>query len=654
MQLSSLQSRLAASLAATVCLFLLYLLLLAPQGAVAFEIPLDSLSRSSSSWTDLASIAGNDDIGSHTPFYEPILNFLGRSILGGRAGDTIPLGDEAPLAFNLQPGNTPICYIIKKGSLGNSTDPASRKRDDDDDDDDDPYDTADASVYEGMNTTMYISANTCLQPKIRPKGNETDKSNKSGQKPPQLILFLSNGTDKDVGCPRITNSTSGEVTQGFTAHNFEEGAVTVSLINATTDVYIGIYAPNIEDDYEGVYNYQVAASSTDYFHDYQSNAEDGAELLWMDSDSTAALLMTRNLTDDASETREVWSEDPPYQLYVSGQDWPVLDGLRRSACGLENNAPIGSNGHGTAKNNEMVKTSMTLRGPGGLPKQQFYVLGLNATTSYSGMLVLPANTTVNVKRQDDASGSSRKRGSIVFEGTTFQTNAAPNCKVVTDLEFCDEIQYAVPGNDGKFNNTELAKTYDKQAKSIYDNFLKVMQQIQCEADRTSRYSLARTCEDCKRAYKRWLCTVSLPRCEDFLSGSPFSVVRNVNQAFPNGTFLPADIRQELAKLPSQNASRNAFIDQTIQPGPYNELMPCEDICYQVVQSCPAAIQFKCPQPGMYGFNMTYGVRVANSTVVSCNFPGEARTPTSAGTVAMPGLVLVAWVALFLLGLLVVW
>lgn len=214
---------------------------------------------------------------------------------------------------------------------------------------------------------------------------------------------------------------------------------------------------------------------------------------------------------------------------------------------------------------------------------------------------------------------------------------APNCKVVTDLEFCDEIQYAVPGNDGKFNNTELAKVYDMQAKTLYDNFLKVMQQIQCEADRTSRYSLARTCEDCKRAYKRWLCTVSLPRCEDFLSGSRFSVVRNVNQAFPNGTLLPAEVRQELAKMPAQNASRNSFIDETIQPGPYNEIMPCDDICYQVVQSCPAKIRFKCPQPGMYGFNMTYGRRDANSTVVSCNFPGEARTRTSVGAVTAPGL-----------------
>lgn len=623
MQLSPLQSRLVASLAATFCLLVLFSLLLVPKGAVAHEFLHESF-LTSSTRPDLASFEEDG----HSPdsqisSYEPILNFLGRSILG-RAGDTIPLENDKPLAFNIQPGGAPICYIIKKGSLGNSTSQGKQVQPRQTDDDNN-----ERTGQEVKNATIYISANTCLQPIVQSGGKRS--------KPPQLILFLSNGTE--AGCPQVTSNPKGHLARGFTSHTFEEGAVRVSA-NATSDIYIGLYAPNITDSFEGSYDYQVAASSTEYFHQYQSNETEGAKLLWMDSDSTAALLITRNLTTEASEARRIWSEDPPYQLYVSGQDWPMLDGLHHSACGLERNALVGANKEGTAKNNGMVKTSMTLRGPGGMPKQQFYVVGLNATTSYSGVLVQPANVTVNSKRQANGGGQSlRKPGSVVFQGTTFQTNAAPNCKVVTDLEFCDEIQYAVPGNDGKFNNTELAKVYDKQAKTVYDNFLKVMQQIQCEADRTSKYSLARTCEDCKRAYKRWLCTVSFPRCEDFLDGSRFSVLRNVNQAFPNGTLLPTEIRQELAKVPAQNASRNSFIDETIQPGPYKEIMPCEDICYQVVQSCPAMIKFNCPQPGMYGFNVTYGRRNADNTVVSCNFPGEARTRTSAGHDTIPNLAL---------------
>ncbi|KAG5949435.1 hypothetical protein E4U53_005885 [Claviceps sorghi] len=661
MQLSPLQSRLVASLAATSCLLLLYFLLLAPKGVFAYEPALDSFSGSSP-WPDLSAIdsAEGDSSESQSSFYEPILNFLGRSVLG-RAGDTTPLENDKPLASNIQPGDTPICYVIRKGSLENVMSLGEQARDDDGDDDGDGKMSSSGG---GKNATIYISANTCLRPMVLSDGNSSSSGNGNGngngnnspRKPPQMVLFLSNGTD--LGCPQITNSTTGEVTKGFTAHKFEQGAVTVNVTNITSDIYIGIYAPKIEDRVTGWYEYEVAASSIEYFHQYRSHEAGGSELLWMDSDSTAALLITRNLTNDVSNIHHIWSEGPPYQLFVSGPDSSALDGLRRSACGLEKNARIGTDNDGYGLNNAVVKTSMTLRGPGTLPKQQFYIVGLNATTSYSGVLVRPANVTVNSRRNSKRQGSGagagagqvsgRRPGSIVFQGTSFQTSAAPNCKVVTDLEFCDEIQYAVPGNDGKFNNTELAMTYDVQARSIYDNFLKVMQQIPCETDKTSRYSLARTCEDCKRAYKRWLCTVSLPRCEDLHTSSRFSVIRNVNQAFPNGTLLPAEDRQRLGRVPAQNASRNSFIDQTIQPGPYYELLPCEDICYQVVQSCPAAIQFQCPQPGMYGFNVTYGVRSEDNSVVSCNYPGEARTRTSGGrAAAVPDLALAAFMTTML-------
>ncbi|KHN95385.1 uncharacterized protein MAM_06662 [Metarhizium album ARSEF 1941] len=607
MQLSPLQSRLVASLAATLCLVALYLLLSSPKGALAAELPLDF-----SSWRDLTTL-NDDGTELQTSSYEAIFSMFSRSILG-RAQDITPLENNRPLGLNVAPGSEPICYIVKRGSLG----------------------SAGAGAANGGasrdNSTIYISANTCSQP-----------TTKAGSKAEQLILFVSDNTD--AGCPQITSTANDVEAKGFTSKAFTEGAVTFS-INSSSDVYLAIYAPNRSDVVAGSYNFQIAASNTTYFHQYVASG--GAELLWMDSDSTSALLVTRNLTDDVSNLRHVMSEDPPYQLHVVGQDTPLMDGMRRSACGLQKNALIGTNNQGNGKNNAMVKTAMTLRGPGGLPKQQFYVVGLNATSSYSGVLVKPANVTVNSKRQVGGGGGATPAnpGSIVFQATSFQTNAAPNCKVVTDLEFCDEIQYAVPGNDGKYNNTELAKAYDDYARAMYDNFLKVMMQIQCETDRTSRYSLARTCDDCRNAYKRWLCTVSIPRCEDFQGDSRFSVIRNVAQPFPNGSMLPVDLRTSLAQVPSQNASRNAFIDTNIQPGPYREILPCEDICYQVVQSCPAKIGFKCPREGMYAFNVSYGKRDNDNSTVSCNYPGEARTPVNGARRAIPHLMLLAGVLSF--------
>lgn len=216
-------------------------------------------------------------------------------------------------------------------------------------------------------------------------------------------------------------------------------------------------------------------------------------------------------------------------------------------------------------------------------------------------------------------------------------HAETNCRVVVGLDFCDDVQYSVPGNDRKFNGTALWKVYDDYARTMYENFQKVMMQIPCEAPATSQYSLARNCSDCERAYKRWLCLVAMPRCEDFTSESEYVIVRNVAQPFPNGTMLPESIMGPLQQNPWNNQSRNHWIDNVIQPGPYKELLPCADLCYEVVQSCPAAIGFTCPLPGRVGFNTSYAVRPSNDSTVTCNYPGEALTPLGAARVMMPSM-----------------
>lgn len=221
---------------------------------------------------------------------------------------------------------------------------------------------------------------------------------------------------------------------------------------------------------------------------------------------------------------------------------------------------------------------------------------------------------------------------------------------MTDLEFCDEVQYAVPGSD-KFNNgTELARVYDNYAKEMYSHFEKVMMQIACEADSSSRYSLVSNCTDCRDAYKRWLCTVAVPRCEDFSSDTRAAFVRNVGQPFPNDTMLPDDeIEKWSAKL-YHNVSRNRFIDDEIAPGPYKEILPCEEICYEVVQKCPASIGFKCPRPKLTGFEASYGRR-SETKELSCNYPGEPRTRVSGATALVPRRLLLSGLSLIALALL---
>lgn len=204
------------------------------------------------------------------------------------------------------------------------------------------------------------------------------------------------------------------------------------------------------------------------------------------------------------------------------------------------------------------------------------------------------------------------------------SRAGDNCRIISNLAFCNETEYAVPSNDNIFNVTQLANFYDSYAQSMYGYFLNALAQIPCEAPPTQRYSLVKNCDDCAVAYKQWLCSVTIPRCEDFSTNNTFAIARNVGQAFPNGTMLPADV---ISSFPaSSNSSRNPVIDQTVQPGPYREILPCDNLCYQIVQSCPAAFGFGCPQPGVVGYNVSYAP--SDGSGISCNYPGMPITTSA--------------------------
>jgi calcium channel MID1 len=134
----------------------------------------------------------------------------------------------------------------------------------------------------------------------------------------------------------------------------------------------------------------------------------------------------------------------------------------------------------------------------------------------------------------------------------------------------------------------------------------------------------------------------MPRCKDFSTpDQPFLFDRAMGQPKPNGTFLSLDVRKIANQSAFLNNSRNPWIDTTITPGPYKELLPCDDLCYHVVQSCPASMNFGCPLPGSISFNQSYGritvTQFANGTPASCNYPGE--TLFSAGSLVLPPSVL---------------
>ncbi|KAF5639150.1 Ca2+ channel [Fusarium tjaetaba] len=526
--------------------------------------------------------------------YEPEFAAFDRSIIGRAAPEQPLLTNNGPDSRSIIPGGT-VCYIVDKKTLFGKDKRA--------DDHKTSGETGHQNSRRAETKTVYVSANTCSRPTLKTK----DKSGKT-ELAPQLSLYTS--TTNKIKCPTAGNYNKSNPDTAKIP--FDEGAVMLTM-NATNDIYISVVAPNISKA-DGEYKYQIAISFDEYYHNY--DARNGtAQLLLMDFDSTSALLFTSDLTQDADETQQIMKRPPPFQIFVGDEKLRSIDGLRHSACGLTDHAEIWANDKKTGRNNDLVTTGLTTRGQGGLPKQQFLVAGLNHSTTYSGILVKMPDSD---SKRDTKSGRTIGGGGTVYKATTFETSSSTN----------------LPGNDKKFNNTALAKHYDDYARKMYANFEKVMMQVPCEAPPESRYSLARDCDECREAYKRWLCTVAIPRCEDVMGGSRYSVVRDAFQAFPNGTTLPDNFRKGL-KAAANNSSRNAWIDETVKPGPYKELLPCEDVCYEVVQACPAAIGFTCPQPGFPSFSVSYGRRNPDISSITCNYPGEPRTRVSAGVIVRP-------------------
>ena len=200
------------------------------------------------------------------------------------------------------------------------------------------------------------------------------------------------------------------------------------------------------------------------------------------------------------------------------------------------------------------------------------------------------------------------------------------CQLIYNLSFCDTVSYAVPSNPARFPNmSSLATAYDQNAQAYYQNFSNSLDQVPCDTISSAQYSLAATCADCDTAYKRWLCAVTIPRCADFSTPEPYLVPRRLNATFPNGTDVLFSDGIGMYGDPSQftlamNTSRNPFIDIQVQPGPYKELLPCKDLCYGLVQSCPSSLQFACPLEGQALSSSYNSGKDANNNSM-CNKPG---------------------------------
>jgi calcium channel MID1 len=224
---------------------------------------------------------------------------------------------------------------------------------------------------------VYITINTCLQP--------NDPTGSKGA-PGQLVLYVSQSAKNPM-------SVAGQPDNGWQNGKWVEavGGFANITLEASGDVYIAVYAPATEG-FVNPYNFEVAASIDAPFH-YYNNSQ--PNLYLVDSDSSSALLVTNNLTSSTNgSVFDAWMNlAPPFVIFAANQNLSYFSGIQNSYCGLEKYAQIAGTVRGVESSN--VQTSMTNMTSGPFPKQQFYVQGLNASSSYNGILAMAGNSTAS-------------------------------------------------------------------------------------------------------------------------------------------------------------------------------------------------------------------------------------------------------------------
>ncbi|CAN9125056.1 unnamed protein product [Alternaria alternata] len=511
--------------------------------------------------------------------YEPDFAYLDRSLIGRQADVLDTLVNNEGMPKDINPEET-MHFVFKKGELrlrsaldvptealeargtenvsggvgsADVVEPGTGNAIDEDE--------AGLDKRQSGRSGVWLTANTCRQP--MPNGNATDAMKNS-------------------------SSARHDTLTNITGVLFDGGYASFEL-NATSDVYIGIGAPKLEEDWFGSWHFELAASTDGPYHSYNATEP---FLYMVDTDSESALFITYDL-GDSNKTEDVdkWKAQNPFHI-----------------------------------------------GDSFMPKSQFHVRNLQAAKTYNGFVVVEGSQEpLYIDRVGTTRGGGR-----VFQAFNWTTKADDSCQVLFDLDFCDTVAYAVPSNTRfKYNDTALATIYDDQAREYYDNFTKSLAQVACDTVSESQYSLARTCDDCAKEYKSWLCMVLMPRCEDWTANDSSLVPRNVKTPFANGS-LP-DMIPGFNDSAAFARSRNPLIDEVIQPGPYKEMKPCEDMCFDIVRSCPAQMGFSCPN-GAQRESM-YGRRDPDNDRLTCNFPGavvklNANSSGEALGVQMQGVVAV--------------
>jgi calcium channel MID1 len=222
-------------------------------------------------------------------------------------------------------------------------------------------------------------------------------------------------------------------------------------------------------------------------------------------------------------------------------------------------------------------------------RSQWLVGGLNPATNYTAFVV-----------QD----STKISGPIYF----LTKSAAFSCPLVHSLPYCPSISYAVPlpqppNSFSSYDATTLPSSLTSPLIEYMTNFTTSLLTFACGRD---MYSPLQSCADCQVAYRKWLCSVSFPRCSEPSTGSDIS-----SSSPPPTAASGTNQRPFSALLPQSTDTPLRNPNMTVMETPYLALLPCLETCTAVDRACPNFLRFKCPVT-RFNAAMSYGVGFTDS------------------------------------------
>lgn len=305
---------------------------------------------------------GDDGSADASAGYAPDFDYFDRNLLGRQEPQT-PQPSPAPQVFELKnnekmdmeivPGETKH-FVLKRSQ------PRMARAEQDEGGAQDARDLESRQA----GSRVWVSANTCRQP--MPNGPEAPKHSR------QLDMYISTSPNNQKPGP---GSTDGTVTPP-TGLLFDQGFASINL-STTSDVYIGIAAPNAEKDWTGSWSFDIAASFNGPYHSYNAT---NPFLYMIDTDSESALFITYNLSEPNATDVDKWRDNNPFSMYAfEVGDQSNITGMERSLCALK-----------SVYSNSSLNTSTTIttKFGGGLPKSQFHIQGLKKATKYNGFLTV--------------------------------------------------------------------------------------------------------------------------------------------------------------------------------------------------------------------------------------------------------------------------